>query len=132
VLEARPAYQPWPLWKDEQMTKTNTANSNSAIAVESTRDAKNTAPDAVLINLCTEIVTGHHKVSQISECDGKHTRANSAEIDQVVAAGRKGITQASRIVATTMAGLRSKASVLMLVPDDDLFASLASDVLAIV
>jgi len=83
-----------------------------------------------VIHLCNAIISGHGECQRLAGDDGEYASANQPAIFNIAAAGRAGIAQVAQIAAMTAHGLRAKATVLLLVPDDDLAASLAKDVLA--
>jgi hypothetical protein len=109
------------------MTKTNRID-NVIAKIAPAQFAISAVLDAAVIRLCADLTNAREAVFALTEADGRDMSGIVAPIAEAIH------DMLNRLVTTpaaSLAALRAKAAVLLLVPRDDLAESLATDVVAL-
>lgn len=90
--------------------------------------------DSDIKDICSSIIRGYERCDAIrsASSDRPTTDAEMLEIFELSSRGRREIAAVALMPSSTLSGCRAKASVLSIMPNDDLAASIASDILIIV
>lgn len=84
--------------------------------------------------ICESVRSGHLRCAEITAASSyrQMTDAEAAEVYPIVSAGLRDIATLALMPSSSLLGCQQKASVLALIQNDDLSASLVADVLMVV